>query len=162
MIGPWPGMALVLSALGGLMGGLRLYQRLASPHPEVVRKLLHMGMGLVTLSFPWLFDQTWPVLVLAVLSIALLTSVRLVAGLKSSLGSVVSGVARASLGEIYFPVAVAVLFVLFVHNGETPFGRRMVLYCIPVLLLTGATVVVIATVSVATPPRPSLTVSVIW
>src|SRR5262249_18012010 len=109
---------------------------LASPHPEVVRKLLHMGMGLVTLSFPWLFDETWPVIVLAVLSIALLTSARLVAGLKSSLGSVVSGVARASLGEISFPVGVAVLFVLLIHGGAAPFDLRAVLYCIPVLLLT--------------------------
>jgi phytol kinase len=136
MISPWLGIAVVLLALGGLMGGLRLYQRLAQPHPEVVRKFLHVGMGLVTLSFPWLFDQAWPVILLAVLSIVLLASLRLVGALKESLGSVVSGVARASLGEIYFPLAVSVLFVLFLQQREMAFERRAVLYCIPVLLLT--------------------------
>jgi phytol kinase len=136
MMAPWLGIALVLAVLGGLMAGLRIYQRLAAPHPEVVRKFLHVGMGLVTLSFPWLFDRAWPVLVLAFLSVALLTSLRLVGVLKKGLGSIVGGVARASLGEIYFPVAVAVLFLLFLRHEDWPFERRAILYCIPVLLLT--------------------------
>jgi phytol kinase len=144
MISPWLGIVLVLTALGCLMGGLRLYQRLAQPHPEVLRKILHVGMGLVTLSFPWLFDRFWPVLVLAVLSVALLGSLRLFSALKRSLGSVVSGVARASLGDIYFPVAVTVLFLLFLNGPGTPsdshtladFDRRAILYCVPLLLLT--------------------------
>ena len=48
---------MVLLALGVLLGGLTLCRRWAAPHPELLRKLLHAGMGLVTLSFPWLFDD---------------------------------------------------------------------------------------------------------
>ncbi len=135
MVNPWIGMALVLAFLGGLMGGLRAYQTLGSPHPELVRKLLHMGMGLVTLTFPWLFDESWPVLTLAGLSIVGLLSLRFARTLGGGLGSVVAGVNRVSLGEIYFPIAVAILFVLFLNEDPEKPERRLVLYCVPILLL---------------------------
>jgi phytol kinase len=138
MVNPWLGIGLVLAILVGLMAALRLFQRLAAPHPELVRKLLHMGMGLVTLTFPWLFDTAWPIVLLAVLSIIGLLAVRLVSGLKSSVGGVIGGVERASLGEIYFPLAVAILFILFLYGDEVAPERRLLLYCIPVLLLTVA------------------------
>src|SRR5439155_15300388 len=41
-----------------------------------------------------------------------------------------------SLGEVYFPIAVAVLFVLYLQEPPEPRARRLVLYCVPVLLLT--------------------------
>ena len=41
IINPWFGIGIVLTILGGLMSGLRLYKKKRSPHPEVVRKLLH-------------------------------------------------------------------------------------------------------------------------
>jgi phytol kinase len=132
---PWLGIGLVLAALGGLLLGLRLYQRLAAPHPEWVRKLLHLGMGLVTLSFPWLFDAGWPVYLLAGASLAGLLAVRLLQGLKDSLGQVIGGVGRFSLGELYFPLAVAVLFYLF-QREEGSFAHRAILYGIPIGLLT--------------------------
>jgi phytol kinase len=135
MVNPWLGMALVLAVLGGLLGGLRLYQHFGSPHPELVRKILHLGMGLVTLTFPWLFHAAWPVLLLASVSIGVLVALSVVGCLKSALGSVVGGVARFSLGEIYFPLAVTVLFLLFLREVGT-FAHRAVLYCIPILLLT--------------------------
>lgn len=130
------GMAVVLGALGGLLLALTLYRHAARPHPELLRKLLHVGMGLVTLSFPWLFDSNWPVLVLTGLSVALLLSLRLVSTLRAGLGQVVSGVARFSLGEIYFPLAVATLWVLYMRNGGYPPELRLLGYCVPVLLLT--------------------------
>jgi phytol kinase len=57
---------------------------------------------------------------------------------------VVGGVARFSLGEIYFPIAVAILWGLYVSaeagasEDASPGheGRRLLLYMIPVLLLT--------------------------
>jgi phytol kinase len=135
MMSPWLGMVLVLGILGGLVAGLRVFQRRAAPHPELVRKLLHMGMGLVTLAFPWMFDEAWPVLVMAALSIGGLLSLRLVQSLRSGLGDVVGAVNRTSLGEIYFPVAVTALFLLYLNEDADPPGRRAVLYCVPVLLL---------------------------
>lgn len=125
--GPHPvvGMLLVGLALGGMMLGLRkLKERL---HPELLRKLLHIGMGLVTLSFPWLFTNLWPVITLAALSSVLMLLLRQSSALRSRFGGVVDGVKRESLGEVYFPVAVAVLFVL--SKGDT------LAFSIPLLLL---------------------------
>ena len=136
MMHPLLGMAVVLLALGALLGCLTLCRRWAAPHPELLRKLLHAGMGLVTLSFPWLFDDVWPVLILALFSIILLASLRLISPLKSSVGQVVGGVARSSLGEIYFPMAVAILWVFYVYGPAEGRAQQRLLYLIPLLLLT--------------------------
>jgi phytol kinase len=53
-----------------------------------------------------------------------------------NLGSVIGGVARFSLGEVYFPLAVAVLFLLSLAETDAAPGHRLMLYCIPILLLT--------------------------
>jgi phytol kinase len=131
MFNPWLGMSLMLAALGGWTTVLRLWQSWANPHPELVRKLLHVGMGLAVLSFPWLFDEVWPVLLVIALSLVLLAAVRFLSGLKARVGSVLGGVARKSLGEFYFAVSVAALFVL--SRGQ-PYEN--ILYCIPLLVLT--------------------------
>jgi hypothetical protein len=112
MVNPWLGIGLVLGLLLAFFAMLRVFQRFASPHPEVVRKLMHVGMGLATLSFPWLFSDLWPVLLLAGLTMPALVAIRLVRGLKSGLGTVLGGVARKSLGEFYFVLSVAGLFWL--------------------------------------------------
>jgi phytol kinase len=131
VLNPWLGMASVLALLGGLTAGLRVWQRRAAPHPELIRKLLHVGMGLVTLSFPWVFDAAWPVLLLTVGSVAALLLLRL-----TPLGNVLSAVNRPSFGEAYFPVAVALLFAQFLHNDRDQPDHRLVLYLVPILLLT--------------------------
>ncbi|MBD2314664.1 hypothetical protein H6G20_23630 [Desertifilum sp. FACHB-1129] len=128
IISPWLGIGLVLAILGGLMTGLRVYQRRFSPHPEWVRKCLHIGMGGVTLSFPWLFSSQWPVILLAILAVSLLLSVKLIQPFNQQLGSVTHGVSRESLGEIYFPIAVALIFSLSQGNP--------ILFGIPMLILT--------------------------
>ncbi len=136
MIPPPLAMAGVLAVLGGLVGGLRLAQRFLDIHPELTRKLVHVCMGLVTLTFPWVFDETWPVTTLAVLAVAALLALRLVGALRERFGSVLGGVGRVSLGEVYFPTAVAVLFWLYRREPRDPPERALVLYCVPLLLLT--------------------------
>jgi phytol kinase len=97
-------------------------------------------MGLVTLFFPWMFpDSSWPVLILAVLSIVLLLSLRRLRALKDTVGQVVGGVGRLSFGEIYFPIAVAILFHIYLYVPWEPppvdAHRQLLLYIIPILLL---------------------------
>ena len=65
MFVPWLGILLVLVVLGGVMIGLKLISARCHLHPETSRKAVHIAMGLVTLSFPWLFTASWPVLLLA-------------------------------------------------------------------------------------------------
>lgn len=125
---PWLGTVAVLGALGLLMGALKGLQRVVTLPPELSRKAVHIGMGMVCLSFPWLFAEKWPPFVLAGLAVLGLGAVRFVPALRARLGSVLGGVERQSLGEFYFPLAVAAVFFL---SGSDP-----LLYVIPVLTLT--------------------------
>jgi phytol kinase len=133
VMNPWLGMALVMGALITLMGGLRWLQWRYAPHPEWVRKLLHVSMGLVVLSFPWLFHADWPVLVLAGVTVVGLAAVRRSRQLREQVGSVLGAVDRASLGELYFPIAVALVFVMARREPAEP--PQALLYCVPILIL---------------------------
>lgn len=119
---------IVLIELGVLMGGLKLLERTGRASPELLRKLLHVAMGVTVLSFPWLFDDDWPVLTLASLAAVSLLIVRVLPILSGSVGTVISGVGRTSLGDVYFPVAVGVLWLMS-HGDPLMFG-------VPVLVLT--------------------------
>lgn len=125
---PVVGILLVLVVLGGLSGGCRWYAARYQPHPEIARKSLHVALGLVTLSFPWLFDAPWPVITLAVLAVGALTAVRHVKAMRETVGEVIHGVRRESTGELVFPIAVAAVFTL--ARGDA------VLFVVPMLLLT--------------------------
>src|SRR5579872_778706 len=124
----WLIMAVVLVLLAAMLGALHAYQARGNASPEAVRKLVHIGMGLVALSFPWLFRSAVPVFVLAAAAIVLLGSLRRFAVLRRHLGDVLDGVERVSYGELYFPAGIALLFWI---SGGDP-----LLYCIPLLILT--------------------------
>jgi phytol kinase len=135
MIDPWLGIAVVLTALCTILGGLRMYQKWGMPHPELLRKILHVGMGLVAIAFPWLFDRLWPVAILGILSLGGMIALRRVNWLAAGFGTIVSGVHRISLGELYFPLAIAIQWLFYLYE-EAPTQIRILLYCIPLLLLT--------------------------
>jgi len=126
----WIRMLAVGVAISGLLAALRIWQRRLSPPPELVRKLAHVGIGLVALSLPYLFHSSWPVLVLCGLSLAGMLALRLIGPLKQGLGTVLHSVARSSGGELYFPLSVAVLYL--VSRGN------VLLFVIPILILTFA------------------------
>jgi phytol kinase len=128
MIAPVLGIALVLLSLGALMAAVRFYQVRFTAPPERVRKLFHVGSGLITLTFPWLFHSAWPVLLLAGITLPAMLALRYVRGLRRGVGSILHGVDRASLGELYFPLGVAAVFLLSLGHPQ--------LYVIPVLILT--------------------------
>ncbi len=127
MMHPLAAMALVLVMLVALLVALRFVQRRASLPPELTRKAMHIGMGGAVLSFPWLFDAAWPVVVLGLVSAGLLTGLRLIGRLRSSLGAVIGGVDRHSFGELYYPLAVVLLFVI---SGGEP-----LMFAIPIVVL---------------------------
>lgn len=124
------GIIAVMACVGGLLAGLALYQRCRAPDPEWVRKLMHIGSGLVALSFPWAFDRTWPVLCLSLLSFSAMVALRRVRGLRQRYGRVVAAVERGSWGEYCFPLAIGTVFVLAEGN--------VALYVVPVSILTFA------------------------
>jgi phytol kinase len=128
MINAWLGIGLYLALLLGLLSVLRAYQLHTKANPEVVRKLLHIGMGFGTLPLPWVFRAAWPVLLLSGVSMLLMLMLRRHGWLRAHFGGVLDGVARRTAGEFYFAVGAASVFLL--SNGAK------VLFVIPVLLLT--------------------------
>lgn len=127
---PGVGIALVLGALGALLPAVKWLQIRGALSAESSRKAVHLGMGTLCLSFPWLFTQPWPVWILAGAAGLVLASVRFIPTLRTGIGSVLHGVPRTSLGELCFPVAVALVFTL--AEGDP------LLFLIPIGLLTFA------------------------
>ncbi len=119
---------LVLAILGSVMMLLRFIRARFTLHPELSRKIVHVTMGLVVLSFPWLFDRTWPVMVLVIAAVAFLLTIRWHPVLHAYLGPVLGAVPRQSYGEVYFPLGAAALFIL--ARGDAA------LFCVPILILT--------------------------
>jgi len=116
--------------LGGLMLAVREAQRRGAVGVELARKLVHLGMGTVCLAFPWIFVSPRPVWILGVLAAGGLLAVRWVPVLRTHLGGVLGGVKRTSLGEVYFPFAVALVFALADGNAAA--------FCVPVAIMTFA------------------------
>jgi phytol kinase len=126
MTEPWIGIALVVATFTAL---LAIFSMIGPQlQPEVLRKGLHMSMGLTTLSFPWLFEEPWPVVLVAGASALAFLAFRTRFVFFRRLALAMRGIKRVSVGEYCFVTAVCLVFVL---ANDDP-----LLYCIPVLLLT--------------------------
>jgi phytol kinase len=125
---PWVGIGAALGGFVLLFGLVGLYARYGAS-PEVTRKLVHAGSGMLTLTFPFVFREAWPVLLLTWASAVLIGAAKFVPPIRSRVGRITSGVERTTLGELYFPAAVALLFWL--TRGEDP-----LLFVVPILVVT--------------------------
>ena len=127
-IHPVLGMLLVGASFATLIVGLRALRDTRGADPELLRKLLHIGMGVVSLSLPRLFDTPRPVLFLAGAFAAGLLAGRSSACWRRVAGGILCGIARTSVGDLCFPAAVAAVFALSAGHISS--------FCIPVLTLT--------------------------
>jgi phytol kinase len=124
---PLAGMAVVMAACALLLGGVTWWRRAGQPPAELTRKTVHVGMGLIALTLPWVFDRTWPVLVLTGGLALAFVALKLFAR-QSALGSAMHDIGRSSRGDLYFAASVAALWLLAA-------GDRL-LFVVPVLVLT--------------------------
>jgi phytol kinase len=129
-INPWLLAAGLLAALLIFLAVLRAWQRLSRPDPEMVRKVFHLGGGLLALPLPWLFSGPLPVLVLGTASMAVFASLRTVPALRTGPGQVLAAVPRETVGEFCYIVSLMLLFLL---ARDTP-----LLYGVPLLVLAVA------------------------
>ncbi len=129
-IRPGLGMCLVGASFAALIVVLRVWRDCRGADPELLRKLLHIGMGLVSVSLPWLFDTPRPVLLLAGAFAGGLLLGRSSAGWRRMTEGILCGIARPSLGDLCFPAAVALVFVLS--------ARRPSHFCVSILVLAFA------------------------
>ncbi len=94
---------------------------------ETTRKLVHLFMGALCLTFPWLFDAPQPVFVLAAVVSAVFLYLRFKA--EGCLRPVLFGVERKSYGELFFPLAVSIIFSL---------AKEPVYFLVPIAVLAFA------------------------
>lgn len=127
---PWLAIPAMLGGVILFFVVLRTWQVLSHPHPELVRKIFHLGGGLLALPLPWLFSSFIPVLILGGANLALFTLLRTVPVLQSGLGQVLAAVQRNTVGEFCFILSLLLLFFLASH---TP-----LLYGVPLLILAVA------------------------
>lgn len=115
---------LVAASFVALFVTFELVGRRGTVDPEMTRKGVHIGAGAIALSFPALFDSHLTVLLLgALFGIALFVARRL------RLLPSVHGVARVTVGELLYPVAVYGTLLLTEVTGTPQ------LYTICILLL---------------------------
>lgn len=110
-------------------GLLRIWQRRKpAPSAELVRKAAHMLSGAIAAAFPWLFQSMWPGVALCSVAFFAMLTMRFIPVLRQTYGRVTGSVDRQTWGELYFPAAVACVWVLS--------ERDPILFVVPVLLLT--------------------------
>lgn len=126
MTDPWVGLGLVFAIFSALLAVFSIIGPMLQP--EVLRKGLHISMGLTTLSFPWIFQTAWPVILFAGASAIAFLTFRTRFVLFRRLARAMQGIKRVSVGEYCFVAATCIVFAL---AADDP-----VLYCIPMLLLT--------------------------
>lgn len=99
---------------------------------ELRRKFIHVSLGSYCLLFPLLFSHTWEVLLASGLGIGVFALAR--GCMRSTLGAGLHTVQRASYGEVYFALSVALLFALSDHAPEA-LGSAAA-YALPLAILT--------------------------
>jgi phytol kinase len=128
MIHPVIAILAVLTILISLLLGLKQIQKHLPVHPEVLRKILHVVMGCVSLTFPWVFAQPEPVIILALTAAASLFVIKRHKRTRETIGTAFCSVKRESFGELCFPLSVAILF--------TVSHTQPLFYVIPIVILT--------------------------
>ena len=119
----------ILSSLGLLVVLVSFAQKRLHFSAEFSRKIIHIFMGAICMSFPWIFQHVISVQILgiaAAIALALLRSKKL----KIKIASALFSVERSSIGELLFPLSVVWLFTI-AHQSP-------ILYLISLLLLTFA------------------------
>ena len=121
-------IALIVLLLIGFLFSVRAIGRRYLWHSEWQRKVLHIGLGLTALSFPWIFREIWQVALLCSIALSILLLIRFVPRLRNGVGRSLYEVNRSSLGELLFALSIIILFWL--SRGD------IVLYVIPLSTLT--------------------------
>lgn len=124
----WISIIAILLALLALFLGVWWADRKSHAPPEVKRKALHLGCGMILLLYPFVFNSIWPVMTVTATALCALFLLRSHPVLRGNLGRIVYGVNRKTFGDAWLFVAAAMLFVL--ADGD------VVLFTIPLLNLT--------------------------
>lgn len=107
---------------------IRTFGKRYNWHPEWQRKVLHIGLGLTSLCFPWIFSDVWQVAAVCITAVFILLLIRTIPSLRNSVGKSIYDVKRSSIGELLFALSIVLLFWFS--------GDHIALYVIPLTILT--------------------------
>lgn len=125
----WTSIIFVIAVILAMLCIIKLIEKKTNLNPEIKRKLFHISMGLTMLTFPYIFASSISVGILGVIAVIFMYILKHTK-LKDSLGTVLYGVDRESLGEIFF--AISVFLIFYLSKGDK------ILFSIPILILTFA------------------------
>lgn len=125
----WKSIILVIVLIVVALLIIKLIEKKTNLNAEIKRKLFHISMGLTMLTFPYIFTSIFSVGILGVIAIIFMYILKHTK-LKDTLGTVLYGVDRESLGEIFF--AISVFLIFYLSKGDK------ILFSIPILILTFA------------------------
>ena len=124
----WQQEGIAAAIIGGLFllifAIAELWRYYRQPPAELTRKLVHFSGGTVALSFSYIFQSHWTILILDILFLAIIVISKHTGYLQS-----VHGVDRKSSGGEYFPIAVYACFLIASLKNEPHF------YVISILVL---------------------------
>ncbi len=121
-------IGLVLLILLGFLRATTVAGERWAVSPELLRKAVHIGLGLTCLVFPWLFSHPGEIVILGAGVTVLLLLIRSRSALRSRFGGGLYGVERDSAGDLLFGLSVVILFIG--ARGEPA------LYVLPLLIMT--------------------------
>lgn len=116
-------MALVLVFFVAVFLLAEMWHVFLNPPVEWTRKFVHICCGIVIASFHWIFISNWPVILISVCTAGLIGVSRTMNWFRS-----IYGVQRKSYGDLYYLLAVIVLFLISHEHS--------VFYFISILTLT--------------------------
>jgi len=125
----WKSIIFVAVLMIVLLLVLKLVEKKANINGELKRKLFHITMGLVVLTFPYIFKNRISVVLIGIVCVLVFILMKYTK-LRKTIGTILYSVDRESLGEIFFAISVVLIF--YWSKGDK------ILYSIPILILTFA------------------------
>ena len=102
------GFFICIAYVFGIIGSAELLRRRLGYSSSFTRKVVHIGVGMMSWGLPFLFNSPWP-FVIAALFFAVVNFLDWRYGFFASMASA----DRSNLGTVYFPLAAAAVAVLF-------------------------------------------------
>jgi len=108
-----------------LFGIAELLYHFLNVKVELTRKLVHFGTGLLTMTFPFLLDNHWMVLILCICFLVIL-----IGSLRYNLLKSINAIERISVGSIAFPLAVYGCYLAYDY-----YDKILLFFYLPILIL---------------------------
>jgi phytol kinase len=102
------GLVIAYAYIATIIGAAEALRRQQGYHSDFTRKFIHIGVGMMSWLLPFLFDSPWP-FVFAALTFVVINFLDWRYGFLAAMTSS----SRSNLGTVYFPIAAAIVALVF-------------------------------------------------